>query len=167
MAKTPQGPGGTQGNPRAYTLVVVAALVARALHTGRIMPRRLATILIVRSVLVGGSVVALAGCGSTQQTRVTPAPHRGAGGSWNAVLPGAAVAGPRTLDTETPAWVLSRNDDHLNPRSVDPVLATEAWPEPDRPSLQRPVLIRVYETPGRYYSYRPDRRRNWRDDRRY
>lgn len=71
-------------------------------------------------------------------------------------MPAAALASPD--GASGPEWILSRNDGSLSPRSVDPVLATSAWPEPERPSLRRPILIRVYEQPGRYYSYGPQRR---------
>jgi hypothetical protein len=64
------------------------------------------------------------------------------------------------------AWILSRNDGTLNPRPIAPVLATNEWPEQERPSLRRPILIRVYEQPGRYYSYGPQPRRYYDNARR-
>lgn len=110
---------------------------------------------VVAIVVCGAGVAALTGCeGSYHATtaRVSPA----AGGSWNAVLPGAALGASQ--GSETPAWILSRNDTALNPRTVDPVLGTTDWPDVDRPSLERPILIRVYEQPGRYRSYGPQHR---------
>lgn len=115
------------------------------------MQRRLAAI-----VVVGAAVAALTGCTESRSTRISPAPQPGAGGSWSTVLPLTAVSA--SPGQSAPAWILSRNDSELSPRSVDPVLATSAWPEPERPSLRRPILIRVHEQPGRYYSYGPQRR---------
>ncbi|MFG0259787.1 MAG: hypothetical protein ACF8LK_05475 [Phycisphaerales bacterium JB041] len=118
------------------------------------MQRRVAAI-----VVVGAAVAALSGCTGSRTARVAPTPRPAAGGSWNAVLPSPALSAadgdPGQADA---AWILSRNDSGLSPRSVDPVLATAQWPEPERPSLRRPILIRVYEQPGRYYSYGPQRR---------
>lgn len=116
------------------------------------MQRRLAAILVV-----GAAVAALTGCTGSRSARIDPTPQSGAGGSWNAVLPAAGMSAGAS-GQPTPAWILSRNDSDLNPRSVDPVLATSQWPEPERPSLRRPILIRVYEQPGRYYTYGPQRR---------
>ncbi len=111
--------------------------------------------------------MALTGCTGSRPTTLTVAPQPGAGGSWSAVLPGQSVSNAAGISdigqsASVPAWILSRNDSSLNARAVDPVLATTAWPERERPSVQRPILIRVYEQPGRYYSYRPQRRQGTR-----
>lgn len=118
------------------------------------MQRRLAAI-----VVVGAAVAALTGCTESRSTRITQTPQPGAGGSWSSVLPASALpSSAGAAGQAAPDWILSRNDADLSPRSVDPVLATSDWPEPERPSLRRPILIRVYEQPGRYYSYGPQRR---------
>jgi|GEM_PF-3393766 len=118
------------------------------------MQRRLAAI-----VVVGAAVAALTGCTESRSTRITQTPQPGAGGSWSSVLPAASLPlSAETTGQAAPDWIQSRNDNGLSPRSVDPVLATSDWPEPERPSLRRPILIRVYQQPGRYYSYGPQRR---------
>ena len=112
--------------------------------------------------------MALTGCTGSRPTTLTVAPQPGAGGSWSAVLPGqgasfaSGISDIAGQSASVPAWILSSNDSSLNARAVDPVLATTAWPERERPSIQRPILIRVYEQPGRYYSYRPQRRQGTR-----
>ena len=109
----------------------------------------------IAGIVVTGSVVAtLTGCSASRSAQLTLSPAAGAGGSWAAVLPADATDPGTTAD----GWILTRNDEALNPRPVEAVLASNDWPEPVRPSLERPILIRVYQHPGRYYSYGPERR---------
>lgn len=116
------------------------------------MPGRMAAILVVAAACAG-----LAGCEEQRAVRVDP----GAGGSWAAVLPS-----PRVLDLGPgpgPAWADARNNDQLNPRQVGPVLATDEWPDRERPSLRRPVYVRIYRQPEVFIYYRTDRHRDyWR-----
>lgn len=116
-------------------------------------------------MVVGASVAALSGCTGSRPTTLAVSPQPAAGGSWSAVLPGQGVGRQAGIsDTQqpfaaAPGWILSRNDSALSARAVEPLLATTDWPERERPSVQRPILIRVYEQPGRFYSYRPQHRR--------
>ena len=116
------------------------------------MPRRVAE-LVTLAALAG----LLAGCQGSRTARL----GAGAGGSWEAVLPGARVT---ELATEQPeeAWITGRNDRHLNVRPVEPVLATTAWPEPDRPSLRRPVFVRIHRQPEGFIYYRSEERYEYR-----
>ncbi|MCC7389732.1 MAG: hypothetical protein IT431_13295 [Phycisphaerales bacterium] len=103
----------------------------------------------------------LAGCEGPRAARVVPA----AGGTWEAVLPGARVA-ELGADRGQTGWPAQRNDGQLNPRSFGPVLATGAWPEPERPSVRRPVFVRTPRQAESYLYYRTEERyeyqRGWR-----
>jgi hypothetical protein len=107
----------------------------------------------------------MAGCGADraghsvtlQPPAITPAEKPSQGGSWQAVLPGAVVSG--LLGPEAaPGWVESRRDSSLTPRPIEPLLASEAWPEPRRPSLERPRFVRVVRSPEGFIHYRVEQR---------
>ncbi len=103
----------------------------------------------------------LAGCEGPRAARVGPA----AGGTWEAVLPGARVA-ELGADQGQAGWPARRNDSQLNPRSFDPVLATGEWPEPERPTVRRPVFVHTPRQAESYLYYRTEERyeyrRGWR-----
>lgn len=121
----------------------------------------------MRALILGCCVLGLTLAGGCAAPDRVPAVAAGpsAGGSWVAVLPaavlgeeagaGAAAAFPPELWAADPGWVLTRADDRLNPREVEPVLATSAWPEVERPSLLRPIFVRIYSQPHGFYHYRP------------
>lgn len=128
---------------------------ARVLYAGSAM-RRLAAHLAL------GLIAALGGCAGptgSVPTRVvaeaSPEPARG--GSWAAVMPGPVVAG--LLDERSDLeWTESRRTDSLSPRAIEPLLASNAWPEPKRPTLERPRFIRIIRSPNGFIHYR----REWR-----
>lgn len=94
--------------------------------------------------LCAAALTILAGCAGTTTPTQLVATEPGAGATWAAALPHG----------DTPAESRTRNDGALNPRTVEPVLASTRWPEPDRPSLRRPVLVRILTRPESFYHYR-------------
>jgi hypothetical protein len=99
----------------------------------------------------------LVGCDSTRPAaRITTA-----GDSWQAVLPGAAVAST-LAESDGEGWITTRNDRHLNLRLIEPVLATTAWPQAPRPSLSRPRYIRLHRSPESFIYYRAEERFEYR-----
>lgn len=120
------------------------------------MPSRMAKTVAVMAL--AGLAGLLVGCEAPRQfTRVTA----GAGTSWNAVLPGGAVR-QGLADQGTPSWITSRNDAHLSARSIEPVLATTAWPQADRPSLYRPLYLRSLRSPESFIYYQSESRYEYR-----
>ncbi len=123
------------------------------------MPSRMAkTVAVVALASLAGLLVGCEGSGSRQFARVTA----GAGTSWNAVLPGRAVISQGDTTPGTPSWVTSRNDAHLNVRSIEPILATTAWPQTDRPSLYRPLYLRSLRSPESFIYYQSESRYEYR-----
>lgn len=118
------------------------------------MPRRVAE-LMAGAALAG--LLGLGGCGATSPARV----GQGAGGSWQAVLPGPRVAA-LSAEQGRADWTATRNDERLNVRPVEPLLATTAWPERERPTVRRPVLIRVHRRPEGFIYYRTEERYEYR-----
>ena len=87
------------------------------------------------------------------------------GGSWRAVLPGSAVSEALAASSR-PDWIDSRRNASLSPHAFEPILATTAWPERDRPTLSRPRVVWVPRSPERYTYFRSteeryEYRRGW------
>ena len=116
------------------------------------MPRRMAET--VSLIALAGLLV---GCEGSRAVSMASAD----GGSWAAVLPGARVA-ELTAERGEPAWIDTRNDERLNIRTFDPILATTEWPERERPSLRRPVFVRIHRQPEGFIYYRTEERYEYR-----
>jgi len=109
-------------------------------------------------------MIALAGCApGPRDARVALAPRQAPaaepaqGGAWQAVLPGTVVSGLLAPE-ESPHWIEVRRDASLTPRPIEPLLASESWPEPRRPSLERPRFVRVIRSADGFIYYRVERR---------
>jgi hypothetical protein len=128
-------------------------------RTHQISPRPAAGL-----VLIVLGVALLSGCAANLERRPRSEAFAGnQAGSWELVFPSpttiayAGDADPRTL----PEY--SRADSRLNTRPNTPLLASNQWPEPDRPSLRyqrriyidpRPENLLFFETRSDYYGPR-------------
>lgn len=120
------------------------------------MPRCLAQ-------LVSCLLIALAGC-ATDHPHVAMGVYSGppawtCPSTWG-VLPGPLYAGGPAADSGL-AWAHDRRNASLSPRPVQPVLATTCWPEPPRPTLERPRSVRTVRSPEVYIFYRTERRHHF------
>jgi hypothetical protein len=98
-------------------------------------------------------LLAAVGCESTDVWVASDGayPHEPCGTSWATVIPGPPVLA--SLDKRGDHdWYRDRCD--LSRRTDYALVATRDWPEPPRPSLERPRYVRVVRSPEVFVHYR-------------
>lgn len=109
-------------------------------------------LLAVGVVAVGAAMAG--GCASEQAVTSVEAP---APARWEAVwLPAETAAGVGECGDNW-AWWETRRDSALAVRSPGPLLATDQWPEPARPSMDEVRYISVPSRPETIMYFRPER----------
>lgn len=128
------------------------------------VPRRISThTKQIRSVLVRcavcagvGTLLALPGCGMPVTGVNRPHASRAVGwqgGAAEAVLPGA------TLDRATMAWAsptaneYGRRDGLMNIKPNEPLLASNEWPEPERPTIRSQRRLNLDDARSRSFIF--------------
>lgn len=99
----------------------------------------------------------LGGCASEPAVVQQPAPAR-APARWEAVMLPEATAqdlGDYVPGSSGGAWWDERRDAAMSYRSDGPLLASGEWPEPSRPSLDRPRYIELPKRPETLLYFRP------------
>ncbi len=109
-----------------------------------------------------GLCLLLSGCAEPVARRPGGLTAGDQGGAWEVVLPGAATAQELAQGVEQ-----SRRDDALSIRDYCTATA-DAWPEPDRPTLEGARRLFLEERADEFLYFRTERerwRRGWRADR--
>jgi hypothetical protein len=104
-----------------------------------------------------GGALLVAGCASEPAVVQQQAPAR-APARWEAVLLPEATAqdlGDYVPGTGGGAWWDERRDAAMSYRTDEPLLASGQWPEPSRPSLDRPRYIELPKRPETLLYFRP------------
>jgi hypothetical protein len=115
-------------------------------------PGRAAALACLGSAGLGAGL--LTGCAAQLPARPAAIAVGNQGGSWESVLPGPRVARSELETGGAPGWEYARRDEALSYRPAQALLATDAWPEPPRPSLDEAYYLYIPRQPSVYLYFR-------------